>query len=222
MELALIEQRPEAGDTVSFVFDPPAALSWVPGQHIGLRLDHAEPDERGVKRTFTIASAPHEQRLMVTTRLRGDTSSFKRALLALAPGDRVQVAKPPTGDFVLGSDGGEQVFVARGIGITPFRAMLFDLAHRLGPPRVTLVYAAGRDVVYREEFDRLVARSPWLTVRYVLEPAVVDAALLRESVTNGQHVWVAGPQVMVHAVQGLLAMAGVEAGRIRSEGFPGY
>ena len=60
------------------------------------------------------------------------------------------------------------------------------------------------------------------TEGYVLEPDVVDAALLRETVADGQGVWVAGPQVMVHAVTGLLAMAGVEADRIRTEAFPGY
>lgn len=222
MELTLIEQRPEAGDAVSFVFERPGGLDWQAGQYLGLRLEHDDPDARGVTRTFTISSAPHENVVMVTTRKRGDTSTLKRALLALRPGDRVGLHRPPGGDFVVPERTGAHVFVARGIGITPFRAMLVDLARGVGAPPVTLVYATGKDVVFREELDRLAARSPWLTVRYVIEPDVVDAALLREAVSNGQAVSVAGPQVTVHAVTALLAMAGVDGERVRTEAFPGY
>jgi glycine betaine catabolism B len=221
MELVLREQRPEAGDAVSFVFDRPPGLEWKAGQYFGLRVEHPDPDARGVTRTFTIASAPEENVVMVTTRKRGDTSSLKRALLALQPGDRVALHRPPGGDFVAPEEG-EHVFIARGIGITPFRAMLAHLARRLGQAPVTLIYATGGDVVYRHELDRLAARSPWLTIRYVLEPEVVTGPLLRETVTNGHGVWVAGPAVMVHAVTGLLAMTGVPEERVRTEAFPGY
>lgn len=221
MELVLREQRPEAGDAVSFVFERPAGFEWQPGQYVGLRVEHPDADARGVTRTFTIASAPQEDVVMVTTRKRGDTSSLKRALLALGPGDTVGLHRPPGGDFVA-PPSGEHVFIARGIGITPFRSMLMHLSRKLGQARVTLVYATGSDVVYREELDRLAARSPWLTLRYVLEPDVVTGPLLRETVTDGQGVWVAGPAVMVHSVTGLLAMAGVPDERVRTEAFPGY
>lgn len=221
MELTLIERRPEAGDGLSLLFERPAALLWKPGQYIGLELAHPDADERGLRRWFTIASAPHENVVRLTTRTFTSGSTFKRTLLALQPGDKVTI-EGAGGSFTSPDPAREHLFVAGGIGITPFRSILVDLDRRRSGPRITLLYGSRRDVIFREELDAIAARNPWLTIRYVIEPSFVDGPLLRETLRPDQLVWISGPEVMVHALHGLVAALGVPEERVKRDEFPGY
>ena len=105
MKLTLVAKRREADDVSSFLFTSETPLSWRPGQFLHYRLPHADADERGTTRYFTIASAPFEREIMLTTRFARDrSSSFKRALQQLPPGATVDV-DPPDGDFVIDDRG---------------------------------------------------------------------------------------------------------------------
>jgi ferredoxin-NADP reductase len=221
MELTLIERRPEAGDGLSLVFARPAGFRWTPGQYVRVELTHPEPDDRGLRRWFTIASAPHEDVVRLTTRTFTSGSTFKRSLLALQPGDTITVASPG-GSFTSPDPRREHLFIAGGIGITPFRSILADLDRRRAGPPITLLYGSRRDVVFREDLDAIAARNSWLTIRYVLEPAFVDGPLLRELLRPEQLVWISGPEVMVHALHGLVAALGVRDERVKLDEFPGY
>src|SRR5688572_20672275 len=100
---------------MSFVFRSDAPLSWQPGQFLHYRLPHLNADERGITRYFTIASAPFEKHVMLTTRFAGEhSSSFKRALRQLPVGATVDV-DAPDGDFVLADPAQEHVLLAGGI-----------------------------------------------------------------------------------------------------------
>src|SRR5260221_7207357 len=82
--------------------------------------------------SFSIVSAPHENELMVATRMR-DTA-FKRVLKAMPADGRVGL-RGPAGMFTLdGADGRPAVFLAGGIGITPFVSMSRQAAHDRLPP----------------------------------------------------------------------------------------
>lgn len=221
MQLTLIERRPEAGDGLSLLFGRPASLRWTPGQYLRIDLEHPDADERGLRRWFTIASAPHEEVVQLTTRTFASGSTFKRTLLGLQPGDRIAVAGPG-GSFVSPEPTREHLFVAGGIGITPFRAILVDLDRRRSGPPITLVYGSRPDAVFRDELDAIAARNPWLTIRYVLEPSFVDGAVLRDVLRPEQQVWISGPEVMVHALHGLVAALGVPEERVKLDEFPGY
>jgi len=221
MELTLIERRPEAGDAVSLFFRRPSAFRWTPGQYIGVELPHADADARGDRRWFTISSAPHEEVVRLTTRTFARGSSFKRALLALQPGDHVAV-DGARGSFTAPDPASEHLFVAGGIGITPFRSILVDLERRRTGPPVTLLYGSRRDVIFRAELDAIAARNRWLTIRYVVEPSFVDGPLLRELLRPEHRVWISGAEVMVHALHGLVAALGVPDARIKRDEFPGY
>jgi ferredoxin-NADP reductase len=222
MDLTLIERRPEAGDAISFLFERPAALTWRAGQYVRLEIPHPAADERGLRRYFTIASAPHEQVVQLTTRLFPAGSTFKQALLALQPGDTVTVDGAPGGSFTDPSPADEHVFVAGGIGVTPFRSILADLDRRSAGPEITLLYGTRRHVVFERELDAIAARNPWLTIRYVVEPAFLDAQLLRGTLRGDEQVWISGPELMVHALHALVAAVGVPHERIKRDEFPGY
>ncbi len=225
MTLTLVGTRQEAPDVTSFLFRSEAPLTWRAGQFLRYRLPHADPDDRGTARFFTIASAPHEGHVMLTTRFAAERgSSFKRALGALRIGASVEVGKPG-GDFVLGDPAGFHVLVAGGIGITPFRAMLVDLDHRAIPVTATLLYAhRPSEAVYADELAALRRRHPRLAVRDVVSPERIGADLLRETVggPEGPTVYVSGPEPFVQGLEGMLSGLGVPEARIKRDYFPGY
>lgn len=83
----------------SYYFVRPHAFHFQAGQYIQMTLPHADPDERGSSRFFTIASSPTEKDFLMITSRKGK-SSFKRAMFALTPGTSVQFFGP-IGKFVL-------------------------------------------------------------------------------------------------------------------------
>ena len=97
MKLSLVTKRPETGDVMSFMFRSDTPLSWQAGQFLHYTLPHPDADERRITRYFTIASAPFEKHVMLTTRFASErSSSFKRALRQLPLGSAVEVGEPDT------------------------------------------------------------------------------------------------------------------------------
>jgi len=98
MIFTLKKTKRETGDTVSYIFMPENPLRWKAGQYLHYTLNHPHPDDRGVERYFSIASAPHEKYVMVTTRFAPKSSSFKKALknssrvIRLKPTDWVAIS----------------------------------------------------------------------------------------------------------------------------------
>jgi ferredoxin-NADP reductase len=231
--LRLVERRAEAEGVATFRFEAAPTLAFRAGQYVRLTLRHPEPDGRGVSRTFTLSSAPAEPLVAITTRLEASSSSFKRALGELSPGAVVE-ARGPWGGFVYPEDAGSVVFIAGGIGITPFRSMLVDLAARPSRPDVTLLYAnRGGDFPFRCQLDALAEGWPTLRIAYTAtrpDPAWrgpvgrIDAAFVERHVTDlaAPRFFVAGSDGMVDAMVELLNQMGVGPDRIAAESFPGY
>ncbi len=122
--LAFEEKIQIAKDTYEFVFKKPAGFSFQAGQYLEWMLPHSKPDNRGVRRYFTIASAPEDSRVRVAMKVGEQRSSFKDALMKLDSGSFV-IASQLGGDFVLPRDVATKVgFIAGGIGITPFRSQI--------------------------------------------------------------------------------------------------
>ncbi|TMH31273.1 MAG: FAD-dependent oxidoreductase, partial [Betaproteobacteria bacterium] len=133
-EITLRRRQTVAEGTVAFYFDKPAGFTHEAGQNAMFTLiNPAEDDASGPTRPFTIASAPHEPELMIATRMRA--SAFKRTLVAAPLGTRLEI-EGPAGVMVLHEDAARPaVFLAGGIGITPFLAMARDAAKRRLPNR---------------------------------------------------------------------------------------
>ena len=100
MKFTLSATKQETNDTFSFIFAPEEPLQWKAGRLLRYVLKHPNPDDRGVERFFSIASAPHEKHVMLTTRFAPKSSSFKKALKNLRPGDAIE-AHDLEGDFVV-------------------------------------------------------------------------------------------------------------------------
>ncbi len=128
---------------MTFYFSKPSGLRHQAGQSLLLTLvAPPETDGEGNSRTFTIASAPHERELMIATRMR-DTA-FRRALKTARAGTAASI-DGPDGDMVLHDDAARPgVFLAGGIGITPFLAIARHAVKQRLPHRLYLSYANRR------------------------------------------------------------------------------
>jgi len=142
-EARLMRRETVAEGTMAFYFSKPSGFRHAAGQSLLMSIvDPPETDSEGNARTFTIASAPHEAELMIATRMR-DTA-FKRALKTAPAGMPVTI-DGPNGEMVLHDDAMRPaVFLAGGIGITPFLAMARDAAHRRLSHHLYLFYSNRR------------------------------------------------------------------------------
>jgi ferredoxin-NADP reductase len=233
-----LRQREEiAHGTMAFRFDKPDGFSFKPGQAIDLILsDPAVSGTEGARHAFSIVSAPHEGTLEIATRMRD--SAFKNALARLPIGGAAEV-DGPFGSLTLHNKlDRAAVFVAGGIGITPFMSMLRHAAHVGLQQRLVLLYSNRRpeDSAFLTELQRLEGENP----NFRLVPTmtqmgesrlpwtgatgVIDAALLKEIAAELRDpiYYVAGPPAMVAGLRETLELAGVDGDDIRSEECYGY
>jgi ferredoxin-NADP reductase len=235
-DITLIDSEEVAADTRAFRFTKPAGFTFVPGQFANFSLiDPPESDAAGPLRSFSIASAPHEHEIMIATRMRG--SAFKRTLARLPMGARLEM-EGPYGVLVLEDDGRPAVFVAGGIGITPFRSILYDAAHRAIRRKITLIYGnrAPEGAAFLSELDALAQRLPGLSLVHRMAEAgtgtcpwpgdtgFIDEQFLARHVRDvSAPTWyVVGSPAMTTAVREVLSNLGVDDGAVRVEDFAGY
>ena len=225
VKLKLTARKKESANVVSFIFQPQEQLTWKAGQFLHYVLNHAPTDNRGSDRWFTIASAPFERHVMITTRFAGaNGSTFKKALKKLRVGDSIEVSDLD-GDFTLGNSRAEYIFIAGGIGITPFRSILKQAEHEKKSLCVTLIYANRKNVAaYKKEFDAMAKRNPHLKIHYLFHPQRIDKQTVKEFVPDLKKpfFYVSGPEPMVESIGRMLQQIGVPKNHIKQDWFPGY
>lgn len=224
MKLKLSSIKPETGNVKTLTFDPSEPFNWKAGQYLHYTIPGTGTDGRDDNRWFTISSAPHENLVSVTTRFFEKASAFKQALQKLQPGDEIE-ADGPEGDFVIEDTNRNYIFIAGGIGITPFRSILLDAKHRGQKLKVDLLYAnSDNDIVFRDELDELTASNPNLHIEYIIQPKRIDDIRLKEALASSDNplVYVSGPEPMVETFEELLPKLGLPKENFMGDFFPGY
>lgn len=222
MGMELIEKENLVDNVWAFRFKPTTPFTWVAGQFIRIEVPHDNPDAEGTKRWFTVSSAPYENIVQITTRV--TESTFKQALAALPIGERLPLIEKPDGDFIWEDSDKPLVFVAGGIGITPFRSILKQRARKGLPLDVTLIYGNRTDaIVFKDEFDYYAAQYSEFKVRYVVgEPLTAVKLVELEPNLNLSRVYVSGPELMVKALGDQLKAAGLPEVQLKQDSFPNY
>ena len=225
MKLQLVNRKPESPTVESFVFTPSEPIAWQAGQFCHYVLHHEPTDDRGSDRWFTIASAPFENVIMITTKFTDDKgSTFKKELKNLQVGQSIEVSVVE-GSFVMQDLQREYVFIAGGIGITPFHAILKQLDYEKKSPTITLLYAnKDQDVVYKTELESFAKNNPNFKIQYVFSPEHIDENKIRQLIPDLQKpiFYVSGPEPMVTGLAKTLMTMGVQDGSIKRDFFPGY
>ena len=234
--LPLLESRAESPSARTFWFSTEGTdFHFQSAQAVRVALPGVD-DPWGAARMFSLSSSPTEKgRLSVTARI-SDTP-FKQALAKLRPGDPAHVFGP-IGWFPVELDR-PSVFLAAGIGITPFRGMLRYAADRTDPHARRLLYVArtSEELVFREELDRLAREFPNIRVEYsVTRPADsltlwtgrtgrLDVPWIREAARGLERpkYYVAGRPEMVEATLAMLSSPlGITEDDIDYEVFHGF
>lgn len=222
MKLTLRDKENYIDNIWAFRFQPDEPLTWTPGQYVRVELSHDQPDSEGTKRWFTVSSAPYEGIVQITTRV--TESTFKQALAHLPVGGQLDLLETPEGDFIWQETDMPRVFVAGGIGITPFRSILKQRAHDGKPLDVTLIYGGrNENLPFKNELEEWSQNDSSLHVQYVLgAPLTAEklAELLPE--INSSLVYVSGPEPMVETLGAALEAAGLPESQLKRDDFPNY
>jgi ferredoxin-NADP reductase len=220
--LILITKEHVIDNIWSFRFQSSEPFTWIPGQFIRVEVPHDNSDEKGTKRWFTVASAPYEKVVQITTRV--SDSSFKQALDAVPIGGEIQLLEHPDGDFGWQDSELPLIFVAGGIGITPYHSILKQRVHDNLPIPATLVYGSRDEhVAFKEELEAWAAKDPQFTIHYVIGTRVTAqslAELLPD--LNKSLVYVSGPDPMVDALSDDLLANSLPQSQLRLDGFANY
>jgi ferredoxin-NADP reductase len=232
----LVRRETVAERTMAFYLERPAGFSHEAGQDALIRvLEPKEIDGFGMSRTFTFASAPHEAELMIATRMR-DTA-FKRTLESAPLGLRIGI-EGPNGDLLLEGADRPAVFIAGGIGVTPFLSIARHAARARLPHRIHLFYSNRRpeDAPFLDELRLLERTNPSFRMTATMtqmhnsrlpwqgETGAVSEALLRRHLPDlkAPVYYLAGPPGMAMGMQFLLERLGIPDRDVRGEEFYGY
>lgn len=245
-EFPFIKKEKIATDTYTFYFDrvkPFGQLrasggyaedfDFIPGQYIKLYLQIENPDVRGSSRYFTISSNPTDRKfLTITTKI--IKSSFKKKLHSLKSGERVSFFGP-IGYFTFNSKSKKpKIFLAGGIGITPFHSILTSLDYKQFKSNILLIVSFSKieDVIFYEELRKIEKENPNIQIIYTLtkekfdgfENGRIDKEMILKYCPDYKksEFFIVGSVAFEGNFLVILKEMGIKEKNIFSENFPGY
>lgn len=235
--LSLQEKCLVATNSYDFVFKTIQPIEFEPGQYLEWTLDASRADSRGNRRYFTIASSPTEPEIRIGIKFYPEASSFKNHLLKMKPGDTM-IASQLAGDFTMPKDPKQKlVFIAGGIGITPFRSMIKFLVDKNEVRSVTLIYSNRMigDLAYHTIFDEAEQKLGIKTIYTLTDRknipvnwtgycGIITADLIKKEIPDFKEriFYLSGPHGMVVVFEKVLKDLGVSRWNIKKDFFPGF
>jgi ferredoxin-NADP reductase len=221
----VVEGVTETARTTSLVLDAADWPGHLAGQHVDVRL--TAEDGYQAQRSYSIASAPEDEHLMITVQ-RLDDGEVSPYLTALRPGDEFELRGPIGGYFVWQeAHGGPLLLVAGGAGVVPLRAMLRHHRSIASDVPMRLLYSARTrsDLIYREELtenETTITLTDEQPQGWTGRTGRIDSDFLAGTAwppSERPLVYVCGPTGFVEAVADALVTLGHDPSRIRTERF---
>lgn len=223
-ETQIVAHKEVAKGTHEVSLKRPSAFAFRAGQYLQLALPKlAHSDPKGRSRQFSVASSPYDMdEIKVVFRFSG--SGFKETLINTPIGDLVQVEQA-AGSFLLPQKlTRPQVFVAGGVGISPFMSYLQQRIDDVWEQPVTLLYGnqSPESAAYLGELQQMSKQHRQFSLDNIYKrPTPGLFAKLTEKYTDAVW-WVVGPPGMVSVTVNGLHLGGVSADKIMTEPFEGY
>ncbi len=224
VRLKLLQKREIAPNIYDFIFEPLEKFRFSAGQYMEWTVPGVKIDSRGNRRTFTMASSPREKYVRLGFKTYTPSSNYKAKLLQLEAGDIV-IGSHVEGDFVLPHSTRQKlIFIAGGIGVTPFRSHIADMILKKEKRDITLYYQAKNEaeIVYTDIWEA----AKKLGVKFVpiTDRSQVSESLLKKHSPHllDSMIYLSGPPGMIHDYKHLLKKAGVKKHRIHTDYFSGY
>lgn len=224
VRLKLIRKMEMAPDIYDFTFAPDQPLKFSAGQYMDWTIPGVKIDSHGNRRTFTIASSPREQEVHMGLKIYQPSSAFKTKIMSLEPGEYIE-GSHVAGDFTLPHVTDQKlVFIAGGIGITPFRAMAADIILCNVQCDVVLFYltSSAVDIVYKDVWQA-VEKHGFITIP-ITDNGRLTTELLNELVPDFKEriYYISGPSSMVDVYKAMLKSMSISSPNIRTDYFSGY
>lgn len=207
-QLSFTKKKHETGDIYTFYFTPKKPLKHKAGQHglfilPGLYRPHP----------FTLSSAPDEDYVTISTHI--DTGSrYKKRLMNLKRGDKMQLVGPIL-DFTIQPNETNHVFLAQGIGITPFRSMLVDAHNEKLPIKTTLIHVDKSDHAFQS-----ITRKTATHAHY--PKSSQEFNFYMNDLDTSSLFYISGSPHFIRQTRKYLLEMGVASNRIKSDLFFGY
>lgn len=236
--LSLTKRHEIGSGMYEFIFAHKEPFIHHPGQYLEWTVPQVHADFRGNRRYFTIASSPTEKDIKIGVRIGPEhSSSFKKKLLAMKEGEEI-VASQLSGDFILPDDTAKKlVFIAGGIGVTPFRSMIKYLLDKKEKRDIVFFYACSQEgeFVYRDLLAEA-EKELGITVVYVITRAEnapanwkgMKGRLTADDITKyvseakDRTYYLSGPNAMVEGYKSILHTLGVPLTSVVTDYFPGF
>ena len=229
----VVEVVPETTRTSSIVLEVPGWEGHRAGQHVDVRL--TAPDGYQAQRSYSIASAPEDERLVLTVDRLDDGEVSPYLTDELVVGDRLELRGPIGGWFVWeAADGGPLLLVAGGSGVVPLMAIIRHRAAVGSDVPTRLVYSSRsyEEIIYRDELEGLAAQDGSLEVIHTLTRSRpkgwdgydkrIDGRMLSEVAWSPDErplAFVCGPTPLVEAAAAALVELGHDPARVKTERF---
>lgn len=225
MKIKLKNKKKLIGNIKSYYFEPTEKFIWKAGQYLIAKIEHESVDLRGKMRFITISSAPFEKHILITTRFFGKkASSFKAALNNLEVDDVIEI-KGPDGDLFIDNMNKDYIFIAGGLGITPFRSILKQLEFENKMPNITLLYAnKNKNFLFEDEIKEILKKFNNLKLIKFVSPKKITKNNLKKLNLNLKKTmfFISGPENMIYKIKGLLNEFGVKDENIKEDYYTGY
>lgn len=233
LELIFVEKKEIAENIYNFIFSKPKHFSFTPGQYMEWTLADYWPDMRGNRRFFTIASSPTENIVLIGVRINEKGSKFKKELMSLKKGEKI-TAGNLVGDFTIDDYNKKYIFIAGGIGITPFRSIVKNAIDNNIRLNAVLFYSCSveGEFMYQDIFDEAEkiglktiyvcshpAKKDWKGVKGRLDINLIE----KESKDFKERTYyISGPNKMVDEIKNKLMRNGVLPNKLVTDYFSGY
>ena len=224
--LKLKDSTKIANNTYEYTFTSSKKLTFRAGQFIEIQLPHTHPDIRGMRRYFSIASAPQDSEIKLGIKFYQPSSSFKQALRHLKPNTKLRVVNTG-GDFVLPNNSQTKLlFIAGGIGVTPFISQIRDTNNTNQDIAMAYFNKAKNDIAY---FNELTKSKH--DIKFIVEEPSEATSLIHGTFDTDQiiklfpdykerEIYISGPPSMVSSIE--KSMSKITKKPIHTDYFTGY
>jgi ferredoxin-NADP reductase len=235
-EAKLMSREELSGGVTVFCLEKPEGFQFSAGQWCFLSVPASGfEDDRGLRRPLSIASSPLEKELLFATKL--SESAMKRTMAEMTPGTMVTLGQP-MGNMILPQNTVTPlVFLAGGIGITPFRSMCCYAAGARTAHSITLFYSSRKpdETPFLDDLQRVSEQHANVSVVITMTRVTEDekiwsgprGRLSADTIKSMCAVWekaayyVAGPPAMADTMKEILNTLGISTERVKVELFAG-
>ncbi|MDD4201787.1 MAG: ferredoxin reductase family protein [Candidatus Pacebacteria bacterium] len=214
----------ETNDTFSLFLKTKRKVVFKAGQFFFLRINK---NNLYARHPFTTSSSPNEKLLRFTIK---NTGRFTKTAFCLQRGEEV-ILDGPFGIFTLKDRKKDIVFIAGGVGITPFMSMIRNNLYSREKQNILLLYGSKtkEDIIFKDELNKI--EEKWLKTVYILskemsplswcERGYINKPLIEKYVKNpkGSLFYICGPEIMKESSVKILLDLGVKKRDIFIEDF---